>query len=118
MPRRRPAAVRFDQEVARALTAGPVERLPGLSPRGQRILDRLEVDRRWPGSTAAALRNYRRFLTDPAHRLWDDSYGCGIDECCPQPPELRAWLELVVRHLPRRDRRGLEAVLTELDDLW
>jgi hypothetical protein len=43
MPRRRPAAVRLDQEVL-ALRASYHERIDGLSPHGQRVLDQGRVD--------------------------------------------------------------------------
>ena len=117
MPRSRPALVRLDQ---RALTVRSArhERVDRLSPHGQQIVHRLEVDRRWPGSTAEAIRNYRRWLKDPGHRLWDNKYGCGVPECCPDLADLREWLEIVVHHLPRRDRRTLQSLLDEIDALW
>lgn len=107
----------MDQRVL-ALRSNRHDRLDGLSAQGLRIVDRLEVTRRWPGSTAAAIRDYRRWLKDPQHRLWDNKYGCGVPECCPDPVDLRQWLEVVVRHLPRDDRRKLQALLDEIDELW
>jgi hypothetical protein len=82
------------------------------------VLTELEVKRRWPGATASALRNYRRFLFDPAHRLWDERYGCGVEECCPDPQQLRSWLDSASRKLPRRDRRAFVELLNRLDDGW
>lgn len=117
MPRRRPAAVRLDQEVL-ALRASYHERIDGLSPHGQRVLDRLELTRRWAGSTASAMRIYRRWMNDPAHRLRDDNYGCGVAECCPNPRDLREWLEVVAHHLPRRDRGTIQTLLNEIDARW
>ena len=102
----------------RAMAAARYRCLPGMSVRGQRVVDRLEVTRRWPGATADALRLYRRALTDPAHRLWDDRYGCGIEACCPQPDELRSWLEIVACNLPRQDRSRLRVILDQIDAHW
>lgn len=117
MPRSRPAVARLEQR-ALTLRGARQERVDSLSPHGQRIVDRLEVDRRWPGSTAAAIRDYRRWLQDPGHRLWDEKYGCGVPECCPDPVDLREWLEIVVHHLPRRDRRRFQELIDEIDALW
>lgn len=94
------------------------EPIEGLSPAGMQVIDRLEVDRRWPGATESALRNYRRAVRDPIHRLWDDRYGCGVPECCPDPGELRQWLETVLRHLPPHDRRVLGALVSTIDAQW
>jgi hypothetical protein len=117
MPRSRPASLRLEQRIA-ALRSNRHERVDGLSPHGRRIVDRLEVDRRWPGSTAAAFRHYRRWLDDPSHRLWDNRYGCGVAECCPDPVELREWLGTVAHHLRARDRRSFQTRLDDLDALW
>jgi hypothetical protein len=114
MARRRPADVRLDLKV-RGLRREPIE---GVSPAGMRVIDRLEVDRRRPGATKSALRNYQRAVRDPVHRLWDDRYGCGIPECCPDPADLRRWLETVLRHLSPHDRRVLGARVATLDAQW
>ena len=114
MARRRPAEIRLDHQV-RGLHREPIE---GLSPAGMRVIDRLEVDRRWPGATGSALRNYRRAVRDPIHRLSDPQHGCGIEGCCPDPHDLHQWLETVLRHLPPHDRRVLRALVTTIDAQW
>lgn len=91
--------------------------MDGVSPQGLRIIDRLEVARRWPGMTADAVRSYRRFARGPSGRSWDDSFGCGELGCCPDPAEIREWLEMVLHHLPHRDRRTFQALLLE-NDVW
>ncbi len=118
MPRKRPAELRLDDAVLRSLRTQR-EQMSGISDRGTILLARLEIQRhRGPGATASALRRYTRLLNDPAHRLWDDQYGCGIPECCASPSDLREWLEVAIRHLPPRDRRALERRLHELDSSW
>lgn len=114
MARRRPAEIRLDHQV-RGPRNDPIQ---GLSSAGLRVIDRLEADRRWPGATESALRNYGRAVRDPIHRLWDDRYGCGIEECCPDPGELRQWLETVLHHLPPRDRRVLGTQVATIDARW
>lgn len=114
MARRCPTEIRLVRQV-RGLHREPIK---SLSPAGARVIDRLEADRRWPGATESALRNYRRAVRDPIHRLWDPQYGCGIEECCPDPDDLRHWLETVLRHLPPHDRRALRALVATIDARW
>jgi hypothetical protein len=116
MSRRGPAAIRRDRQL-RAYERSHPERIDGLSAAGSRIVDQLELKRRRPGETASALRCYRRF-GDPAHRRWDDRYGCGVEECCPDPRAMREWLEIVVHHLPRRDRQLLQARVDAIEARW
>jgi hypothetical protein len=115
--RRRPSAVRLDQRVS-SRDRESSTRIVGIFDHGMRVVARLEHDRRRPGATADALRLYQRMLCDSARRLWDDRYGCGHEECCPQPAELRWWLEVVLRHLSPRDRRVLGARVGAVDDSW
>ncbi|MCO1580291.1 hypothetical protein M8C13_31495 [Crossiella sp. SN42] len=91
---------------------------PGLSRRGRAQLARLERTRLWPEATVEALRAKRNFVRDPTHRLWDPQYGCGFQECCPDPAELRHVLNLVVAVLPPRDARLIRKRLAALDELW
>ena len=95
-----------------------LQRIPGLSGAGAWTVATLEGKRREPGATAAALRAYQRALADPAHRLWRPEHGCGIPECCPDAMTERAWLETVLRNLPKRDRQRLRILLVPLDARW
>jgi hypothetical protein len=122
MPRKRAARVRAEQPprkpVEQPSFAARGSEIPGLSARGRKVLAQLESTRFYRGETARALDSYARFVRDPYHRLFDQKYGCGIPECCPDPVELREKLEMVAHALPRRDARVFRRQLAELDELY
>ena len=117
MPRRPPARVRADLLRARPLD-GANSTLPYLSPQGTRAIAYLERSRFWNGAVNQALRAWSRFVQDPWHRLWDPGCGCGVMECCPNPPELRAILEAAAHVLPRDDARRFRTQVADLDAAW
>ncbi|WP_146241319.1 hypothetical protein [Actinokineospora spheciospongiae] len=92
--------------------------IPGLSGRGVAAIARLERERFDPGGAARALRTWAWFVRTPGHRLWSEAEGCGVSECCPDPPELRLFLHAVVAVLPPKDARLLRKQLDQLDDMW
>ena len=96
------------------------EILPGVSGVGLSVVADLEWRRfGGPGVVAEAFRRWRRFVRTPYRRLYDDRYpGCGIPECCGNPFDDRALLEIVAHVLPRRDARRFREVLAQLDDEW
>lgn len=57
-------------------------------------------------------------MRHPWHRLWDPTAGCGVMECCPNPPELRWILDVAVAVLPPKDSRTLRKQFAALDELW
>lgn len=115
MARRSPARVRV---AAHCRLDHAVATLPGLTARGRASIARLERTRLWPGAAHEALTTWDRFLRDPAHRLFDPTYGCGVLACCPDPLELRRILHVITHALPRRDARQLRRRLAQLDAQW
>lgn len=113
MARRSPRQVREEQP-RRPVPVPPIPR----SPRGRACLARLESTRLHPGDAVRALRAWELHLRDPIHRLWDESAGCGVWECCPVPAEVRWILGAVAAALPPRDARAFRARVAELDELW
>ncbi|MCG8915128.1 hypothetical protein L6E12_04900 [Actinokineospora sp. PR83] len=79
---------------------------------------RLEREHYEPGAAAHALRTWSGFVRTSGHRLWTEAEGCGVPECCPNPPELRLVLHAVVAVLPPKDARVLRKRLEDLDDMW
>ncbi|MGQ5264818.1 hypothetical protein ACTWLT_29105 [Micromonospora sp. ZYX-F-536] len=65
-----------------------------------------------------ALQTWSWFVRHPGHRLWDPTAGCGVMACCPNPPELRWILDVVVTVLPPQDARTLHKQIAALDELW
>lgn len=100
-------------------TISHISNLPGLSPLGRMVIARLENTRLQPGQVREAIEHWERFVRNPAHRLFDLEYeGCGIWECCPPMLQVQAILHTVVRSLPRRDARRLQAWLDRLNECW
>ncbi|WP_432115674.1 hypothetical protein [Streptomyces sp. S1] len=135
MPRRRPGALRARRVVPRRLYAGtgpwPDERvrhswpvrMAGLSSRTVSAIQREECRRPddeelWFGATREALDAYRWFLSLPGRYLYLrlSVCGCAQHELGENTAVARDLLDLVVRRLPPRPRRELEALLTRLDD--
>ncbi|GAB3169744.1 hypothetical protein FHX75_12506 [Micromonospora palomenae] len=69
-------------------------------------------------SPSDALRAWSWFVRHPWHRLWDPTAGCGVMECCPNPPELRWILDVAVAVLPTKDARTLRKQIAALDEQW
>lgn len=117
MPRRRPAQLRADSIYRRPLD-GSTSVIPGLSVRGLKAIAYLERTRLWNQAVSDALRTWSWFVRHPWHRLWDPTAGCGVMECCPNPPELRFVLDVVVAILPPNDARHLRKQIAALDEQW
>lgn len=117
MPRRRPAQLRADSTYRRPLD-GSTSVIPGLSARGLKVIAYLERTRLWNQAVSDALGTWSWFVRHPWHRLWDESAGCGVMECCPNPPELRWVLDVVVAVLPPNDARKLRKQIEALDEQW
>jgi hypothetical protein len=124
MPRRRPAQIRADRHARLLLGNGPlwlirVSQVPGLSPHGRTVIARLEHTRLRRRQTEEALQLWRGFMRNPYHRLWDPRYeGCGCWGCCTDMDEVRAVLEIVAHHLPRRDAQRFRRMLAAIDENW
>jgi hypothetical protein len=117
MGRKRPAELRLEAEVHKALGLNQTQ-ISGISAQGNRAIAALEVRRKWPGYTALAYKQFASFVRDPYHRLWVDDDGCGIEECCPSPYGLLEWLEAVTRALPPKDRKIFASRFGELYADW
>ena len=117
MPRRRPAQLRADLLHRRPLDR-TTSRVPGLSRQGLRAIAYLERSRLGGHAVSDALEAWSWFVRDPWHRLWDPTSGCGVLQCCPNPPEVRWILDAAAAALPPRDARVLRRQVAFLDDLW
>lgn len=117
MPRRRPAQLRADS-IYRQPLDGSTSVIPGLSARGLKAIAYLERTRLWDQAVSDALRTWSWFMCQPGRRLWDPTAGCGITQCCPNPPELRWILDVAVAVLPPGDARTLRKQVAALDELW
>ena len=82
----------------------------GVSGRTSGDIRRLESERFWPGSVAAAVATYARFLRGPARVLYAE-YDC---PCC-DPIEARDHLQDVLRMLPSAAGAELRRVVAQLD---
>src|SRR5438045_3752536 len=108
MPRRRPGAVR----ALRPAFGSPARRfsqVDGLSRRTAGAVRRLEAEQFWPGSVAAAIATYQRFLRQPGRVLypWRDC------PCC-DPVDARDHLQDVLRRLSPTQSAELRKLVAEL----
>jgi len=116
MPRRHPRQPVSPQALA-AARRNPV--LRGLSRQGHVAIADLERKRYWPGAVDFALKWWTLFMRNPYHRIHDRRYeGCDVFECCPDPGDVRAILEVAAHVLPSNDARVLRRRLADLDELW
>ncbi|GAA5001473.1 hypothetical protein GCM10023317_33820 [Actinopolymorpha pittospori] len=105
MPRKRPARLRRVQEIA------PVVRIPGVSPRVARALDRLELPELNSQEIAVAYRQWITVCQQPRrtlsreHNDWSGLIG----------PVARDQLERAIQALPPQLSRQLQAALTPWD---
>ncbi|WP_228562557.1 hypothetical protein [Catenulispora rubra] len=67
---------------------------------------------------AAALRIWRGFVRWRYRRLWVDTDGCGIFECCGSPWEAREILERVMTSMSERSARELRRLVDRLDAMY
>ncbi len=117
MPRRRPAQLRRDSVYRQPLDSS-TSVIPWLSTRGLQAIAHLERTRLGNQAVSEALWTWSWFVRHPWHRLWDPTTGCGVMECCPNPPELRWILDAAVAVLPSRDSRTFRRKIAALDELW
>jgi len=96
MARRPPPAVRQRETICRSHDR-LVHQVDGFSRRLTAAITLIEHGRLFPGTTKAAVRQWRRLaVTSAVYR--SASSPCGIEECCGPGP--RATLETVLRRLP------------------
>ncbi|MGW1273136.1 hypothetical protein [Streptomyces sp. NPDC002491] len=119
MPRRRPAHVRAG--VPRHRTRGATTVIDGLSSRALSQVLAFERSRNYVGSgdVGAALRLWKDYVHRSERRLWhdyerDDTHW----DCCDDPFEARALLDVVMQALPPRQARELRQIVSRYDAVW
>ncbi|MER5603867.1 hypothetical protein [Streptomyces sp. NPDC002265] len=120
MPRSRPGHLRTALPPRRRTTAaGPV--IDGLSRRTLSEIDCLERTRNYlqPGDTGRAVRLWKEYVHRSERQLWHDAeWGYPHGDCCGDPLDARALLDVVVRALSVRGARELRAVIARHDAVW
>ncbi|CAG7653150.1 conserved hypothetical protein [Actinacidiphila bryophytorum] len=111
MARRPPGAIRSQRWPDRSATR-PVRRIPGVSPRVQSAVHRIEARHLGRGAVADALHRYERFLRQPGRYLRLPWTEC---PCC-DTTDARDILEDALRRLPPAARAELGRVVARLDE--
>ncbi|MEU6517569.1 hypothetical protein [Streptomyces sp. NPDC046978] len=120
MPRRRPGHIRA--ALPRRPRNGDTRAvIDGLSQRALSEIARLEHT--WnhlqPGDVTRAVHAWRAYVKLPLRRLWlDHKSGDVHGDCCGNPLESRALLEIVLQAMSSRGARELRAVVRRYDDVW
>jgi hypothetical protein len=92
-----------------------VHQVDGFSRRLTAAITLIEHGRLFPGTTKAAVRQWRRLaVTSAVYR--SASSPCGIGECCGPGP--RATLETVLRRLPTWAQPEFRQVIGPTDELF
>ncbi|MFB7614035.1 hypothetical protein [Kitasatospora sp. NPDC056181] len=121
MPRRRPRALRAEQQVSRIWGPAPPFRIHGLSAGASLAVRRVEFLSGSfyirPGATEEALRRYRDFLQPLSRRpLYPQEAACPCPGCAFDDVRYaRDVLEEVLERLPARARAELGRLVKPLD---
>jgi hypothetical protein len=121
MPRRRPGHVRAALAVRNRCRKNELNPIRGVSRPTLYEIVRIEETRAslWAGAVSESLRQWRSFVHQPDHRLWDaDGSGCTEWGCCGDPVRARENLETALSGMPQRAARELRVLVAELDDRY
>ncbi|MPY34119.1 hypothetical protein FNH09_23575 [Streptomyces adustus] len=95
--------------------------MDGLSRRALSEIACLERARNYvnPGDVGTAVRLWREYVHLPERRLWHDfEWDDTHWDCCGNPLEARALLDVVLQALSARSARELRAVVGRYDAVW
>ncbi|MEH0447996.1 hypothetical protein QA811_31200 [Streptomyces sp. B21-102] len=119
MPRRRSTRIRAGAPRHRTREATTV--IDGLSSRALSLIRDLEHSRNYlnPGDVGAALRLWKAYVHRPERQLWHDhEWGNAHADCCDDPFEARALLDVVMQAMPPRQARELRRIVSRSDAVW